>query len=115
MGSIQYAGSHLHTPLFVVLGHEGCGAVKAAIESKLNGARHHSRVQILVNDIVPGLSGLDPHLSRQDQLAWAVEANVRWSMHQLLETREGQQAAREGRKKLVGAVFEFNSGRVRFL
>jgi Carbonic anhydrase len=29
MGSLQYAGSHLHTPLFVVLGHEGCGAVKA--------------------------------------------------------------------------------------
>ena len=115
MGSIQYAGSHLHTPLFVVLGHEGCGAVKAAIESKLNGGKYHSRVQILVNNIVPGLSGLDPHLSRQDQLAWAVEANVRWSMHQLLETREGQQAAREGRKKLVGAVFEFNSGRVRFL
>ena len=47
MGSIQYAGSHLHTPLFVVLGHEGCGAVKAAIESKLNEAMHRSRIQIL--------------------------------------------------------------------
>jgi carbonic anhydrase len=84
MGSIQYAGSHLHTPLFVVLGHEGCGAVKAAIESKLNGAKHHSRIQILVNNI-------------------------------LMETLEGQQAAREGRKKLVGAIYEINSGRVRFL
>jgi len=115
MGSIQYAGSHLHTPLFVVLGHEGCGAVKAAIESKLNGAKHRSRIQILVNNIVPGLSKLDPHLSSQDQLAWAVEANVRWSMNQLRETPEGKQAAREGRKKLVGAVFEINSGRVRFL
>ena len=30
MGSLQYAGQHLHTPLFLVLGHEGCGAVKAA-------------------------------------------------------------------------------------
>src|SRR5215469_11755126 len=115
MGSIQYAGSHLHTPLFVVLGHEGCGAVKAAIESKLNGAKHHSRIQILVNNIAPGLSQLDTRLSSEDQLAWAVEANVRWSMHQLLETPEGKQAAREGRKKLVGAVFEINSGRVRFL
>src|SRR3954469_20898582 len=26
-GSLQYAGSHLGTPLFMVLGHEGCGAV----------------------------------------------------------------------------------------
>src|SRR5262245_20843105 len=26
-GSLQYAGSYLETPLFVVLGHEGCGAI----------------------------------------------------------------------------------------
>lgn len=115
MGSIQYAGSHLHTRLFVVLGHEGCGAVKAAIECKLNGTMHHSRIQTLVNNIVPGLSGLNSRLSNLDQLAHAVEANVRWSMKQLMETPEGEQAAREGRKKLVGAVFEINSGRVRFL
>ena len=115
MGSIQYAGSHLHAPLFVVLGHEGCDAVKAAIQCKLNGARHHSRIQILVNNIVPGLSGLNSRRSDQDQLAQAVEANVRWSMKQLMETPEGKQAAREGRKKLVGAVFEIDSGRVRFL
>jgi carbonic anhydrase len=115
MGSIQYAGSHLHTPLFVVLGHEGCGAVKAAIESKLNGAKHHSRIQILVNNIVPGLTGINSERPGPDQLAQAVEANVRWSIKQLLETPEGKQAAREGRKKLVGAVFEINSGRVRFL
>ena len=31
MGTLQYAGLHLRTPLFVVLGHEGCGAVEAAL------------------------------------------------------------------------------------
>src|SRR3954453_20163229 len=31
MGTLQYAGVHLRTPLFVVLGHEGCGAVQAAL------------------------------------------------------------------------------------
>ena len=106
MGSIQYAGSHLHTPLFVVLGHEGCGAVKAAIETKLSGEKHASRIQILIDNIVPGLSELDTHLPRKDQLAWAVEANVRWSMHQLMETPEAKRAAREGHKKLVGAISE---------
>lgn len=115
MGSIQYAGSHLHTPLFVVLGHEGCGAVKAAIESKLKGTKHHSRIQTLIDNIVPGLSGLNSRLPNQDQLSQAVEANVRWSMKQLMETPEGKHAAREGRKKLLGAVFEINSGRVHFL
>jgi carbonic anhydrase len=45
MGSMQYAGAHLHTPLFVVLGHEGCGAVKAAVDSKLDAMEHRSRIQ----------------------------------------------------------------------
>jgi carbonic anhydrase len=69
----------------------------------------------LVNNIAPGLADLKPNLSSDDELAWALEANVRWSMHQLMETPEGKRAAREGRKKLVGAIFEINSGRVRFL
>ena len=30
--SLQYAGAHLHTPLFVVLGHQNCGAVNAAMK-----------------------------------------------------------------------------------
>src|SRR5947209_2306854 len=31
LGSIEYAVEHLHTPLIVVLGHENCGAVAAAL------------------------------------------------------------------------------------
>ncbi|HYK40190.1 MAG TPA: carbonic anhydrase [Candidatus Eremiobacteraceae bacterium] len=115
MGSIQYAGTHLRTPLFVVLGHEGCGAVKAAIDYKSNGTRHHSHIQILVNNIVPGLPKVDDQLSEKEQLSRAVEANVRWAMKQLLATPEGKKAAREGQKKLVGAVFGIDTGRVRFL
>src|SRR6478672_11455911 len=38
-GSLQYAGRHLKTPLFVVLGHTNCGAVAAAVEARLHGAR----------------------------------------------------------------------------
>ena len=37
--SLQYAGAHLLTPLFVVLGHEGCGAIQAALETKFQGVR----------------------------------------------------------------------------
>jgi carbonic anhydrase len=44
-----------------------------------------------------------------------VEANVRWSMHQLLETPEVKARLVESTMKLVGGVFEFESGRVRFL
>jgi carbonic anhydrase len=74
-----------------------------------------AQAQILVNRIVRGLSELHDHVSAQQQLARAVEANLRWSMKRLLDTLEGNNAAREGQKKLVGAVFEIGSGRVRFL
>ena len=114
MGSLQYAGAHLHTPLFLVLGHEGCGAVKAALESKLHDLQHHSRIQLLVDNILPGLPDLSDTAS-EEQLAAAVEANVRWSMRQLAESPEGRRAIEEDRAKLVGAVYKITSGRVRFL
>jgi carbonic anhydrase len=114
MGSLQYAGAHLHTPLFVVLGHEGCGAVKAALHHKLTGTIERSRIQILVENILPGLAGLEMVAAQEELLAGAIEANVRWSMHQLLGTPEGQNATRLG-AKLVGAVYEISSGQVRFL
>src|SRR5512136_620867 len=41
-GSLQYAGAHLNTCLFVVLGHAGCGAVKAALDTKLHAVQQRS-------------------------------------------------------------------------
>src|SRR6476620_11812395 len=66
-GSIQYAGSHLQTPVFVVLGHEGCGAVEAALDTRLRGARHKSRIHLLVESILPGLGEIDDRLSHSAQ------------------------------------------------
>lgn len=114
MGSLQYAGAHLRTPLFVVLGHEGCGAVKAALEHKLASREHLSRIQNLVDCIVPGLAEIDSQVSEQEQLSAAVEANVRWSIHQILETTEAQNAIQAG-ARVVGAIYEITSGHVRLL
>jgi carbonic anhydrase len=114
MGSLQYAGAHLRTPLFVVLGHEGCGAVKAALEHMLTRREHLSRIQSLVDCILPGLADIDSQVSEQEQLTTAVEANVRWSIHQILETAEGQNAIKAG-ARLVGAIYEIRSGHVRVL
>lgn len=114
-GSLQYAGRHLCTPLFVVLGHTGCGAIGAAIDTKLHGTRQHSRIQLLVDNILPGLADLDPKLTPEAMLAQGVEANVRWSMRQIRETPEGREHQAEGNVKLVGAIYEIETGRVRFL
>ena len=109
-GSLQYAGHHLRTPLFVVLGHTNCGAVAAAVDTLLRGSRQHSRIQLLVDYILPALAQLNP----ESMLAQAVEANVRWSMRQILESPEGRERQAEGRMKLVGAIYQLETGRVRF-
>jgi len=115
MGSLQYAAVHLHTPLFMVLGHARCGAVQAALAKKFEAKRERSRVELLLGRIVPGLEGLDPKLSGEARLAAAVEANVQWSMRQLLDTPEGRARMAEGIVKLVGAVYDIETGKVRFL
>jgi len=114
-GSLQYAGSYLQTPLFVVLGHEGCGAIGAALATAIAGEQFRSRVQLLLESIVPGIPELDPQLSPREKLSIAVEANVRWTVGQIVDSPEGQARMAEGRTKIVGAVYEIETGRVRFL
>ena len=114
MGTVQYAGVHLRTPLFVVLGHDGCGAVGAALAVR-DGAQEPSRIALLLENILPGLSALPSGPGPDAEMRAAVEANVRWSMHQVLETPEAKARQAEGVLKLVGAVYELDTGRVRFL
>jgi carbonic anhydrase len=114
-GSLQYAGVHLHTSLFVILGHEGCGAIKAALKTRREGPTERNRIQLLVDGLLPGLSGVSPDLEPEAEIAQAVEANVRWVMKQVLDSPEGQARQAEGWMKIAGAVYELATGRVRFL
>ena len=115
MGSLQYAAVHLKTPLFVILGHEGCGAVQAALAARHQGKQERARIALLLDRIIPGLESVDATLPDEARMQAAVEANVRSSMRQILETPEGQARQAEGLLKLVGAVYELETGRVRFL
>jgi carbonic anhydrase len=114
-GTLQYAGTHLRTPLFVVLGHEGCGAVDAALASRFHGAEHKERIEILLEHIVPALDDLDPSLPHDDLLHAAVEANVRRTLDLLHSTPEAREGLAARGMMLVGAVYDLASGRVRFL
>ena len=84
-GTLQYAGQHLQTPLFVVLGHEQCGAVQAALDVKFRGGKEKDRIELLLANILPGLEGIDEHSTPENLTSLAVEANVRWSMRQILK------------------------------
>lgn len=114
-GTLQYAGTHLHTPLFVVLGHEGCGAVQAAIAERFHGARYRSRIASLLKNIGPALDNLDQTLPPAQLLSAAVEANVRWTIQAVQESPEGKAHAVRGDVKLVGAIYDLVTGCVRFL
>ena len=65
MGSVQYAAVHLQTPLFVVLGHEGCGAVQAALALLRDGTRAHSRIALLLIASSLGWRRLTPRFRRR--------------------------------------------------
>ena len=115
IGSLEYAVAHLHTRLVVVLGHEGCGAVSATLEEMLHKTREMEHIESLIKSIKPGLKKLDLKLSWDVLLHKAVEANVRWSMRQLRALPEAKRALLNKRVTMVGAIYELNSGRVRFL
>ena len=115
LGSLGYALEHLATPLFVVLGHEGCGAVQATLEVKSRGMQESGALAALLAVILPALEGIDPGESPEVQLHRAVEANVRCAARQLAATPAGRAALEKRRIRIVGAVYDLTTGRVRFL
>lgn len=115
IGSLQYAVAHLHTHLVIVMGHEGCGAVTATVDEMLSKTKELEHIESLIKSIKPGLKKLNLKQDRDSLLRAAVEANVRWSMQELLALPGAKRALRDKRVTLIGAVYELNTGHVRFL
>ena len=111
-GSIEYALVHLHVPLLVVLGHEGCGAVTAAL-----GAHGHEPEELvtLLQRITPAVEKIDRSLPLRDQIHLGVEANVRQSVTQLRAIQDRLDEPEDERSLIVGAVYELATGKVRLL
>jgi carbonic anhydrase len=115
LGSIEYAVGHLRTDLVVVLGHEGCGAVTAALLAVDERLKEPQGVQGLLKLIEPGLPKDLPKDTPRERLRAAVEANVRWSIKQLAAVPEAKKALDDAKILLVGAVYELSTGKVKFL
>jgi carbonic anhydrase len=115
LGSLQYAALYLRTKLFVVLGHEGCGAVDAALAGIRGSEQQPARIAALLKNITPGLRDVPAGLDAIAAIRAGVDANVRWSMRQLLEIPEVKARKIASRALLVGAVYELETGRVRIL
>lgn len=110
VGSLEYGAEHLHVPLLVVLGHQGCGAVTAAVEG--GGAEGH--LGALVNLLRPAIEktrGLPG-----DAVENAVKANVEMVVKQLrTSTPVLAELVSQGKLKVVGAVYSLDTGKVTWL
>ena len=114
LGSIEYGIGHLKSHVVVVLGHEGCGAVKAALLSPEERARETENIQTLLNSIVPAISTLPKIRDEKAKVREAVIANVRLQVQNLKKVKFVQDAIKSGRIAVIGAFYEITSGAVDF-
>jgi carbonic anhydrase len=113
-GSIEYAVEHLKTSLVVVMGHEGCGAVKAALLPAEERARETPSIQALLNSIVPSISKIPKIRDEKAKLREAVVANVRQQVFNIKKQPAIQAAIAKNKIAVVGAFYEITSGAVDF-
>lgn len=107
MGSIEYAVEHLGSPLIVVLGHSGCGAVTAAVE----GGSPPGHIGSVTRAIRPAVE--ETRGQPGDKVDNAVCQNVRDVVRQLHEDKPIlSECVHEGRLKIVGARYDLATGRV---
>jgi carbonic anhydrase len=104
IGSIEYARIHLNTQLLVILGHEGCGAVTAALEAKKHVSSDPHGIQTIIKAIEPAIANVDARAPLPEQLNRAVEANVRWGQQELDRLPE----MRGLPLRTVGAVYDLD-------
>jgi carbonic anhydrase len=109
LGSIEYAVEHLHVPLVVVLGHDHCGAVAAALSPK----KPSGYLGALIGSVFVGKEL--PKTTEAMQSA-AVRNNV---VHQV-KTIAGRsevlkKAAEEKHVQIEAGVYHLDSGKVEWL
>jgi len=113
-GSIEYAVAELKVPLIMVLGHSACGAVKAAkqhIDAKdsLPGA-----IDGLVELIKPAVT--ESKAEPGDPLENAIRKNVQIGVEKLKQSEPiFAPRVKEGKLKIVGAVYDLANGTVKIV
>lgn len=102
IGSLEYAVSVLGVPVIVVMGHSGCGAVKAAMAS--------APLTPMLEELVTPIRA---SLQSRDDLTQAVQGNCRYAAGQLTaQSAVLRDAAAGGTLSIRSAYFDIGSGRV---
>ena len=115
LGSLQFAVAVLRVPLVVVMGHEACGAVKAAQAVVESNATFPGAIGDMIQPIIPAaLAARDE--SGKIETENATRENVRRFVKRLRTESDPLllDPQKEGRLKVVGAYYELGRGSVDF-
>ena len=124
IGSIEFAAETFNTKLVVVLGHSKCGAVSACVGTLMNPEQNYSpNLQSIVDRIRPSVYNLHelatadgPEVDMDELVDRAIRANVRMSVSQLKHSsRSLEDLVDSGQLLIVGAEYNIDTGKVRFL
>lgn len=110
LGSIEYAVDHLGTKLIVVLGHERCGAVTAALQ----GGEAPGNIKSVVDAIKPAVEkGKARHSGHGEVLDTCIISNVKQVAQKIRTTAPIlSEKVEDGMVKVVGAYYDLDSGAV---
>jgi carbonic anhydrase len=107
IGSIEYAVAHLGSPLIMVLGHESCGAVAAAVAD----AKEPGHIGDVIKAIRPAVEKAKD--MKGNELNNAIEVNVQDIVARLKKTGPIiSEKVKSGQVKIVGGVLSLKSGNV---
>lgn len=110
LGSIEYAVEHLGVQLIVVLGHEKCGAVDAAVK----GGHAEGHIQNLIEAIRPVVE--KEKKNKGDLLDNSVKANALRVVRQLNSSKPIlKEFVHEKKLTIVGARYDLDDGVVTIL
>jgi carbonic anhydrase len=111
IASMEYAVAVLNVPLILVLGHDSCGAIDAAIKSLRDDKALPGRMPSLVSGVAPAVKAVSSQGG--DTLGKAIRQNVIDNVAKLGSATPILGAAVEQRKlKVVGGVYGLKDGRV---
>ncbi len=111
LGSIEYAVDHLAVRLIVVLGHQSCGAVKAAKDTIAAKTEAPAHIQSLVTAIQPAVEA-----TVHGDLETTVKANVKDVVQALRSsTPVLKPKVDSGELRVLGAYYSLDTGAVSFL
>jgi len=112
LGSVEYAVDHLHSSLVVVLGHQGCGAVSAAID----GGEQPGDIPAIISLIQPSVDQAKAQgLTGDAEVEKVTELNINSSLAAVNASPVVSQLVKEGKLKVVGAEYQLATGFVQWL